>query len=88
MKRLPANPHTQELEVTGLDHILPEIKALIESARQHGVSTANLTLVWLNPYSPTYRQRASWKTGSRLSAGCSTNRRYSHKLISTKNEDL
>ena len=48
MKRLPANPRTQELEVTGLDRILPEIKALIESSRQHVVSTANLTLVWLN----------------------------------------
>jgi predicted nuclease of restriction endonuclease-like (RecB) superfamily len=48
MKRLPANPRTRKLEVTGLDRILPEIKALIESSRHHVVSTANLTLVWLN----------------------------------------
>ncbi len=48
MKRLPANPRNRKLEVTGLDRILPEIQALIESSRQHVVSTANLTLVWLN----------------------------------------
>jgi len=28
-------------------HLLPEIRALIEALRQHVVSTANLTLVWL-----------------------------------------
>ena len=48
MKRLPANPRNRKLEVTGLDRILPEIQALIESSRQHVVSTANLTLVSLN----------------------------------------
>ena len=31
MKRLPANPRTRKLEVTGLDRILPEIEAFIES---------------------------------------------------------
>jgi predicted nuclease of restriction endonuclease-like (RecB) superfamily len=47
MKRLPANPRPRKLEVTGLDRVLPEIQSLIEISRQHVVSTANLTLVWL-----------------------------------------
>jgi predicted nuclease of restriction endonuclease-like (RecB) superfamily len=48
MKQLPANPRPKKSDGTGLDRILPEIKALIELSRQHVVSTANLTLVWLN----------------------------------------
>ena len=31
----------------GLARVLPEIQSLIEASRQHVVSTANLTLVWL-----------------------------------------
>lgn len=41
-KRRPAAP-----QVTGLHRVLPRIQALIETSRQHVVSTANLTLVWL-----------------------------------------
>lgn len=36
-----------KLGLPGLGQVLPEIQTLIESSRQHVVSTANLTLVWL-----------------------------------------
>ena len=48
MKRLPAKRRTATPDVPGISRILPEIQSLIESSRQHVVSTANLTLVWLN----------------------------------------
>jgi hypothetical protein len=32
---------------TGLSRVLPQIQSLIDASRQHAVSTANLTLVWL-----------------------------------------
>ncbi len=48
MKRSSANPRARKPERTGLNRVLPEIQALIEASRQHVVSTANLTLVWLN----------------------------------------
>ncbi len=34
-------------DLPGFERILPEIQSLIEASRQHVVSTANLTLVWL-----------------------------------------
>ena len=34
-------------DLTGVRRVLPEIQTLIEASRQHIVSTANLTLVWL-----------------------------------------
>ena len=34
-------------DLTGLNRVLPEIQTLIEASRQHVISTANLTLVWL-----------------------------------------
>ena len=48
MKRLPTKVRDAAPAPPGLDRILPEIESLIESSRQHIVSTANLTLVWLN----------------------------------------
>ena len=41
-KRRSAKP-----DLAGLSRVLPEIQTLIEASRQHVVSTANLTLVWL-----------------------------------------
>jgi hypothetical protein len=34
-------------DLPGFTRILPEIRTLIDTSRQHVVSTANLTLVWL-----------------------------------------
>ena len=34
-------------DLSGLGQVLPQIQTLIEASRQHVVSTANLTLVWL-----------------------------------------
>ncbi len=34
-------------DLAGLSRVLPEIQTLIEASRQHVISTANLTLVWL-----------------------------------------
>lgn len=34
-------------DLSGLSRVLPQIQTLIEASRQHVVSTANLTLVWL-----------------------------------------
>lgn len=42
IKRQAAKPN-----LAGLRQVLPEIQTLIESSRQHVVTTANLTLVWL-----------------------------------------
>jgi len=47
MQRLPAKPRTRKPALTGLDRVLPQVQSLIEASRQHVVSTANLTLVWL-----------------------------------------
>jgi len=41
-KRRAAKP-----DLSGLSRVLPQVQALIEASRQHVVSTANLTLVWL-----------------------------------------
>lgn len=41
-KRRAASP-----DLPGFTRVLPAIQSLIEAARQHVVSTANLTLVWL-----------------------------------------
>jgi len=35
------------VEFAGLKRVLPQVQSLIEASRQHVVSTANLTLVWL-----------------------------------------
>ncbi len=42
IKRRAAKP-----DLSGLSRVLPQIQTLIEASRQHVVSTANLTLVWL-----------------------------------------
>jgi predicted nuclease of restriction endonuclease-like (RecB) superfamily len=47
MKRLPAKPRTRKPVFTGIDRVLPQVQSLIEASRQHVISTANLTLVWL-----------------------------------------
>ena len=47
MKAVIAKRHSASPAVTGLNRVLPEIQALIEASRQHVVTTANLTLVWL-----------------------------------------
>jgi len=48
MRRRPITTRrTNPLGTAGLSHVLPQIRALIEASRQHVVSTANLTLVWL-----------------------------------------
>ncbi|MBI4518013.1 MAG: DUF1016 family protein [Deltaproteobacteria bacterium] len=47
MKAVVAKRRSTALQVTGLHRVLPEIQALIEASREHVVSTANLTLVWL-----------------------------------------
>lgn len=43
-----ASRRTSNLGGKGLSRVLPQIRGLIEASRQHVVSTANLTLVWLN----------------------------------------
>ena len=48
MKRSPAKPSARRPKLAGLNRIVPQIQSLIEASRQHVVSTANLTLVWLN----------------------------------------
>lgn len=47
MKQPTAKRRTAVPDLPGFARALPEIQALIEAARQHVVSTANLTLVWL-----------------------------------------
>ena len=47
MKRAIATRSTGTLGGRGLSRVLPQIRTLIEASRQHVVSTANLTLVWL-----------------------------------------
>jgi len=47
MKPVLAIRHAADLDMTALSHVLPQIQSLIEGSRQHVVSTANLTLVWL-----------------------------------------
>jgi predicted nuclease of restriction endonuclease-like (RecB) superfamily len=42
VKHRSANP-----DLTGVRRVLPQIQTLIEASRQHVISTANLTLVWL-----------------------------------------
>jgi predicted nuclease of restriction endonuclease-like (RecB) superfamily len=47
MKPILAKHHAADLDTTALSHVLPQIQSIIEASRQHVVSTANLTLVWL-----------------------------------------
>jgi len=47
MTRTIATRRTGNLGGRGLSRVLPQIRGLIEASRQHVVSTANLTLVWL-----------------------------------------
>ena len=47
MKRAITIRRTNPPGTAGLSRVLPQIRALIEASRQHVVSTANLTLVWL-----------------------------------------
>jgi len=47
MRRAITTRSTGTLGGKGLSRVLPQIRALIEASRQHVVSTANLTLVWL-----------------------------------------
>jgi len=47
MKPVLARRHAARLDRTGLSRVLPQIQSLIDASRQHVVSTANLTLVWL-----------------------------------------
>ena len=47
MKPVIAKRHATRLDTAGLERVLPQIQSLIEGARQHVVSTANLALVWL-----------------------------------------
>jgi predicted nuclease of restriction endonuclease-like (RecB) superfamily len=47
MKRAITTRRTNPPGTAGLSHILPQVQALIEASRQHVISTANLTLVWL-----------------------------------------
>ena len=47
MKRPLAKRRAAAADLPGFTRVLPEIQSLIEAARQHAVSTANLTLVWL-----------------------------------------
>jgi predicted nuclease of restriction endonuclease-like (RecB) superfamily len=47
MKRLVPKRRAAAPGSPGLARVLPEIQSLIEASRQHVVSTANLTLVWL-----------------------------------------
>ena len=57
----------------GIPHILQQIRALIEASRQHVVSTANLTLVWLY-----------WNVGRLITQDIQRNHRradYGEKLL-------
>lgn len=47
MKVSTAKFRTKGFDLPGIARILPEIQKLIESSRQHVISTANLTMVWL-----------------------------------------
>ena len=47
MKHPIVKRRSAEPDLTGFAGLLPEIQSLIEASRQHVVSTANLTLVWL-----------------------------------------
>jgi len=47
MKHPIAKRRAAAPDLPGFARVLPEIQSLIEAARQHIVSTANLTLVWL-----------------------------------------
>ncbi len=47
MKRPAPKRRAAAPDLPGFARVLPEIQSLIEAARQHVVSTANLTLVWL-----------------------------------------
>ena len=47
MKHPIAKRRAAAPDLPGFARVLPEIQSLIEAARQHVVSTANLTLVWL-----------------------------------------
>lgn len=47
MKHPVAKRRAAAPDLPGFARVLPEIQSLIEAARQHVVSTANLTLVWL-----------------------------------------
>ena len=47
MKPVLTRRHAVRLDATSLTRLLPRIQSLIEASRQHIVSSANLTLVWL-----------------------------------------
>lgn len=47
MKALLTRRHAAPLDATSVTRLLPRIQSLIEASRQHIVSSANLTLVWL-----------------------------------------
>jgi predicted nuclease of restriction endonuclease-like (RecB) superfamily len=47
MKPVLARRHAADLDTSALSRVLPQIQSLIDASRQHVVSTANLTLVWL-----------------------------------------
>ncbi len=47
MKSNLVKPRPAKPDLSGLSRVLPQIQTLIEASRQHVVSTANLTLVWL-----------------------------------------
>lgn len=47
MKHPIAKRRAAEPDLPGFARVLPEIRSLIDASRQHVVSTANLTLVWL-----------------------------------------
>ncbi|MBM3883393.1 MAG: DUF1016 domain-containing protein [Verrucomicrobia bacterium] len=48
MKQPIAKRRAAKPDLSGLSRVLPQIQTLIEASRQHVVSTANLTLVWVN----------------------------------------
>ena len=47
MKLALVKPRSAKPDLPDLHRVLPQIQTLIEASRQHVVSTANLTLVWL-----------------------------------------
>ena len=47
MKLALVKPRSTKPDLPDLHRVLPQIQTLIEASRQHVVSTANLTLVWL-----------------------------------------
>ena len=68
MKQPIAKRHAAKPDLSGLSRVLPRIQSLIEASRQHVVSTANLTLVWLTGMSGASSQdiqqnqkRAGWR---------------------------